>query len=122
MQTLALVGPQVDHTRWTEHKGNVYVESWSKECILLWIVPSRVKPRVPNLWDRFASEEILPTCIYFSSQVYVYGYVTNYSSGVHRIQEIDKEATSFSIDGVNPSWKNWEQGIKARMAKRPYRV
>ena len=73
IQTLVLVGPEVDHTRWVDHNGGVHVEDWDNECLLLWIVPAGYKPTFPKLIDRIAGER-LPHCIFASKQVVVYGY------------------------------------------------
>jgi hypothetical protein len=114
-QTLALVGPQACHTRWTDHKGNEHIEDLSKECILLWIVPSNFKPKFPSLLDRMAGGTLLPTLIFSSDRICVYGDIICYGARLDRIREIGKEASVIKTDDLKPSWKRWEADIKAQL-------
>jgi hypothetical protein len=57
----------------------------------------------------------LPTCIFSSKNVAVYGYITNDGTDLDLLREIGKEATAFSVDGVKSSWTNWEADIKRRL-------
>ena len=116
VQSLALVGPQVDHTRWTDHQGIVHVEDWSRESLYLWIIPGGFKPKFPNFFDHMAGGAILPTQIFSSAHVCVYGYITNSGADVDRLRTIGKDCTVISTDPVNPSWSNWSTDIKSRLA------
>ena len=115
VQTLTLIGPQVGHLRWTDHTGTEHVEEWSKECLLLWIVPADFKPKFPGLLDQMAGGTNLPTKIYSSKHVCIYGWVTNSGFDQERFRQLSKEIAKFSIDVIKSSWADWTEDIHKQL-------